>query len=373
MLVSDCPQHGQSIGLQVRRWPIAALPAEHWSQWAGLQRANVALDSPYFSPEYAQAVGAVRGDAEVGVHFENGEPAAFLPFHRGALGVGRPLGLHLSDFQAVITAADRQLDCPAFLRGCGLHGFDFDHLLSTQPGFTPFIARTADSPYVDLSAGYGAYEHARGQRSAVLVKLAKQAQRTARELGPLRFEFHHSQPGLLKTLIAWKTQQYRETRVHNPLREAWTTALLDRLLHTRTDTFAGVLSGLYVGDKPIALHLGMRSTTVLHYWFPAYDPAYARHSPGLLLLAEIVRTAPSHGINKIDLGKGDSPYKQRFMTGSTVVGEGTATISAPIRWLRGCINHTMAVVRGRPLRWALRRPARWIRDLTRRQAGPQAR
>ena len=30
------------------------------------------------------------------------------------------------------------------------------------------------------------------------------------------------------------------------------------------------------GERLVAAHLGMRSRTVWHYWFPAYDPAFAK-------------------------------------------------------------------------------------------------
>ena len=48
-----------------------------------------------------------------------------------------------------------------------------------------------------------------------------------------------------------------------------------------------MFSVLYVADQPAALHLGMCCRGVWHSWFPTYDVAFAKYSPGLLLLLEL--------------------------------------------------------------------------------------
>jgi CelD/BcsL family acetyltransferase involved in cellulose biosynthesis len=83
-----------------------------------------------------------------------------------------------------------------------------------------------------------------------------------------------------------------------------------------------MLSALYFGEQLGALHLGLRSQGVLHYWLPAYDPLLARYSPGTILLLALARNAPALGLHTIDLGKGDEPYKARLMSGSTPLAEG---------------------------------------------------
>ena len=44
--------------------------------------------------------------------------------------------------------------------------------------------------------------------------------------------------------------------------------------------------------------------------------------PGLQLLVKLVEWAPSAAIERIDLGKGQEPYKLRVMSGATVVAGG---------------------------------------------------
>jgi CelD/BcsL family acetyltransferase involved in cellulose biosynthesis len=68
----------------------------------------------------------------------------------------------------------------------------------------------------------------------------------------------------------------------------------------------------------------MRTPDVLHYWFPTYNHAFSRYSPGLLLLSAIAKHADSRGYSRIDLGKGDDAYKSRVANSRTEVREGVA-------------------------------------------------
>src|SRR3712207_6884847 len=50
-------------------------------------------------------------------------------------------------------------------------------------------------------------------------------------------------------------------------------------------------------------HFGMRSRQVWHWWFPGYNHAHARHSPGALLLLEGARAAAEQGHQLVDLDR----------------------------------------------------------------------
>jgi CelD/BcsL family acetyltransferase involved in cellulose biosynthesis len=84
-----------------------------------------------------------------------------------------------------------------------------------------------------------------------------------------------------------------------------------------------LLSVVYAGDQVAAVHLGMRSDTVWHYWFAAYNRDLQAYSPGLIMLTEMVRAAPKLGIKTMTLGSGDEAYKLRFATGATMLGAGS--------------------------------------------------
>jgi CelD/BcsL family acetyltransferase involved in cellulose biosynthesis len=91
--------------------------------------------------------------------------------------------------------------------------------------------------------------------------------------------------------------------------------------------------------------MGIRSRDVLHWWFPTYDPAYTKYSVGIILLLRVARAAADEGIVSIDLGKGDALYKERVMTASTPVGEGSIERSAWMRPLGHLRETTVKVIR----------------------------
>src|ERR1051325_1265812 len=124
--------------------------------WSALQDSNAALASPYFSPEFTQAVAAVRDDVFAAVMEEAGRIVGFFPFQKGPLRTGRPAGGALSDYQAVIAAADTQWDAQDLIAKCGLALWDFDHLLASQAPFAAYHRVSTGSPFLDLSNGYEA-------------------------------------------------------------------------------------------------------------------------------------------------------------------------------------------------------------------------
>jgi CelD/BcsL family acetyltransferase involved in cellulose biosynthesis len=97
------------------------------------------------------------------------------------------------------------------------------------------------------------------------------------------------------------------------------------LTQTNEPDFGGLLTVLRAGNQPVALHLGLRSRTVWHYWTTAYEIAFARYSPGLVMLVEMIKSAESMGFKAIDLGKGDLRYKRRLRNFEVPLAEGTVT------------------------------------------------
>jgi CelD/BcsL family acetyltransferase involved in cellulose biosynthesis len=69
---------------------------------------------------------------------------------------------------------------------------------------------------------------------------------------------------------------------------------------------------------------------VLTCWFPAYDPAYARFSPGLLLHLRMAEAAAADGIAYLDLGRGQKQYKDSLKTRELSVSEGWVTRRHPV-------------------------------------------
>lgn len=311
------------------------LDGSHLETWRSLQAADPALGSPYFCPEFTQAVAAVRRDVFVGVIEEGARAVGFFPFQRRRFGRGRPVGGPLSDCHGVIAPAELEFSAVDLLRESGLASFEFDHLPCSQQWFSPHIEASALSPTMDLSAGYEAYKEQRRQAgSKQILKAEGLARKAEREVGPIRFDAHVADREALAAMMNWKSEQCRRTGSGDIFSVQWTRELMLRLLTAEGSGFSGMLSTLHIGGTLAAVHMGMRSSSVWHYWFPSYEQELARFSPGLLLLLRMAEAAPEMGIRMIDLGKGEMQYKDRLMSGGLPIAEGRVELPSVARAMR---------------------------------------
>jgi CelD/BcsL family acetyltransferase involved in cellulose biosynthesis len=312
------------------------LNGELFRKWEKLRRGNPELNSPYFYAEFSGVVAAARKDTEIAVIECDGEVSAFLPFHRAGR-VGKPVGSILSDFQGLICAPEFSIGRKELLRGCRLDAYDFDHLVLSQARLGSYQLVAEASPQIDLSQGYDAYvRERRAAGSEQIKKCENLMRRIEKEVGPLRFVAHSDDRSDFNTVIGWKSRQYLETGVADLFELNWFRQVVEGIHQTQTDAFGGRLSLLYAGDKLVAGHMGMRAGPVWHYWFPAYDPAYARYSPGLILLLKLAQHAAEQGVRIIDLGKGMNPYKIRLMNSSVTLVVGAAELPSLLRFRRAC-------------------------------------
>ena len=344
---------------------LPELSADLVGAWNGLQAADRGLDSPFFRHEYSQAVAQVRADVEVAVLEDENRLVGFWPFQRAPGRVGRPVGAGLSDFQGVVLRAGTTFDPLEVVRACGLSAWHFDHLLAAQADFAPFHWTQDCSPLVDLSAGYEAYiDGRRAAKAGPVLQTLNKRTKSERQLGPVRLEWHSTDPRVLERLMAWKSRQYAQSHVTCPFSFPWTRNLLERLLAIPNNRdFAPVLSALYFGDRLVAAHFGLRAGGVLHWWFPTYDLALGKYSPGSQLLLEIAKAAAPLGIARIDLGKGREAYKKSFMTGAIPLAEGSVDPRAVTRTVRRTWHQAHHWVRDSRLRGPMMAPWRLIRSV----------
>ena len=198
----------------------------------------------------------------------------------------------------------------------------------------------------------------REQGDEELQQTQRKARRLCRDFGALRVVAHADDPELLELMLKWKSDQYRRTRITDVFAFPWTGDLMRNLMQHRTADFAGMLSVLFLQERPIAIHMGMMSHGVLHYWFPTYDQEFAKFSPGRVLLLELARFAQEIGIRKIDMGRGMAPFKTRMMTGYTTVAAGSVDLRPVTNAIRLQWRRTQDWVRGSSLRQTARIPGR---------------
>jgi CelD/BcsL family acetyltransferase involved in cellulose biosynthesis len=277
--------------------------------WIEMRRKNPALTSPYFHPQFTSIVARQCSNVEVAVIEERNKIAALLPFQRTSKRIGVPVGRPLSDYHGLISATDCALDARDLIRQCGLIAWDFDHLLASQNCFAAFHEVKARSPQIDLSGSFDEYVKARKEMKSLRAKM----RRLTRDFGPLRTVLASADCAAMQQLLLWKSQQYRRTGQPDIFKHRWITGVVQAVHGHRDPDFCGMLSLLYAGDHLVAALLGIRSASVYHYWFPAYDFSMAHYSPGSVLLLMLVEQAKSVGIEMIDLGKNMSEQKRRFM------------------------------------------------------------
>ena len=321
--------------IQIRLTRPQNLKPAEIALWDRLQREQPDFESPYFRPEFTQAVAAVRSDVEVAVIEEGGRPAGFLPFQRSSLNLGKPVAGQLNDFHGILLPRAFRIDARQLLRATRLASWDFHHLVGDQPSLAAFQTRIDQSAYIDISRGFAAWCDERKKAGTEVVRKTQSRERKfEREIGPLRFELRTSRlDHALDTLIAWKVAQFARTGFMNLFAFDWTSRLLRNLL-TGNAALTGMLSVLWHGDEPVAISYRLRSFHIAHEWFIAYNHDYGTYSPGMILMLKVLESAQEQGITRLHLGSGDQRFKESLANDNVPVGVGTVERATPSTMLR---------------------------------------
>ena len=322
--------------------------------WRALRASNPLLDSPYFDPAFAAAVHASGAEVTVALDARGPELTSLLACHRERSTL-RPVGWPGADFQGPVRGSDTPFD-PRELIVDGVRTVEFDHWLLPDPEVEPWVETRAGSPYVEVSGGLDAYL-SRASKSGKdnLGQARRRTARAEREHGSVTFCAQSSEPEALAWLVERKRAQYAATGARDYFAVPQRRTLLSLLMETREPGCEGILSTLHFGDTLVAAHFGIRSRTALHWWFPAYDHAFAGFAPGWILLRELAMVAPELGFERIDLGRGDDEYKRRARTGEVEVAAGTVTGTAARRVGHRTRHAAITAVKASPVAPLLRR------------------
>jgi len=346
-----------------RRVHPSALTTDEIERWRALQQGNADLRSPYHCPEFSLLVGAQRTDAAVTIIEDDGRVVGFFPFQAGRLGLGHPIGGILSDHHGIVAEPGRHIDVEPLLRASRLRRWTFLELDGTQPGLNRYATTSVTSPIIDLRQGFDDHVARRGPDSDFYPRTWAKLRRLERNVGPVRFEPRTTSQQVLDQLRTWKSAQYLASGFHDLLAEPWVVGLTDAVAVAEAPGFGGMLSALYAGDELIAAHLGMVSTTVWHYWLPAYSHEHSRYSPGTVLLAMMTRHAAEIGMDEFELGTGDDPYKGRVADAAVDLLAGSVGPTRVHRAVGRVADHAVESLRRST---AVRNVVRHTRDAVRR-------
>ncbi|KLU05860.1 hypothetical protein RISK_002492 [Rhodopirellula islandica] len=359
---------------------FSELTADDLDRWEQIRALTDDFRPPFFAARFAAAVDAVRKDVLTAVlRAKDGTPQGFFPFHRVG-GVGVPAGRFLNDAQNVIAVPGLNIDWTELARAAKVRAFNLHAIVGCDPTWvTRYHLQSVQAFRADLGHDSEDYLDRLEHEHRTIGKQGQKTRKLGREIGPVRLEMDCRCPEILKQTIAWKRAQYQRTHILDLFLPDWTRDLIETL-HANSleqpgrqadlpfahegfsnDSLRGICSVLWAGDQPVATHIGMIEQGRLHYWFPAYDPAYSRYSPGTALFTEIIRAATSHGIQCVDMGYGEQPYKKKQTGTTTQVVHGTITDS---RWHRMAFAAEARMVQALkrvPMKEAVKRAIRTIK------------
>ncbi len=346
------------------------LSASDIESWRAIQ-TRAGLNNPFLSPEFAQAVGRHRADARVGVMDDGSGAVGFFAFEKRRWRIGKAIGAGVNDCQAVVVDPGLEWSAAELVTACDLVVWEYSHLMAEQPQFVPYHAAVVPSPIMDLTDGFEAFCKAVSENSKSWISKARRGvRRLEPRFGPVRLEYDDSDPAAHRTVLEWKSNQYRRTGRPDPITRPWVSALLADLLVGGTDTFRCLCTSLYSGERLVAGQINLHSPRVVAGWIIAYDPEVASAGAGNLSDLMMAEAAAERGVDYIDLGKGDNFKKGSLGTRELRVAEGwverRSMVTVARRVTRTPVRATHDfIVRNPPVRAAVKRGLRVVGGLRR--------
>ncbi len=124
----------------------------------------------------------------------------------------------------------------------------------------------------------------------------------------MRFIFDERDPAALRTLMQWKSAQYRRTGRMDRFSRPWIVDLVDYLSRVREEHFTGCCPCC----MPVTCPWRALRAAIEHgaaTWFTGVRPELRYYSPGLMMHLRLAEAAARHGVTLVDMGRGDKEYK----------------------------------------------------------------
>ncbi len=304
-------------GVVVEAVEVSQLGAAELELWRGFRTADPVLASPYFDPRFVQLAAQIAPGARVAVIREGGSVRGFLPFQQRG-GLIQPLAAPLSDFHGLI--AEPGLEIAHLLPQLeGVHRARFSGLVAAGETDLPGLSHRS-AMAADLSQGFDVY--LAGRNARFLKDKRRRRRALERDHGELSFSFERPTLAQVDHVVDHKRAQIVRTHQYDVFACGWTVDLLRRLAEVDAPDFGLRLAALKAGDKLVAAELGLTSGARHHLWFPIYDPAYAKYSPGGLMTLDTLEAASARGVTRVDFGVDADAYKHDFADPAEVVFEG---------------------------------------------------
>lgn len=158
-------------------------------------------------------------------------------------------------------------------------------------------------PVVSLPDDYEVFLGTLGKKERH--EMRRKRRRFESALGPAHLERRSGKEAVAAFADMHRTSTGEKGKFMDEAREAFFTDL-----HLEAD---GVIDVLVGGDGDAhAMSFGFEDDDTLYLYNSAYEPASREHNPGVVLLELLIRMAIEGGRTRLDLLKGDEPYKFRL-------------------------------------------------------------
>lgn len=343
------------------------LSPDRLARWAELQAADIALDTPFLSPDWARLIERIQGEGarnvRVVVARQDGRDVAFMPVRVGAF-TAMPAGAPMCDYQGLVAEAGVEISARDMVNALGVHRLDFSHMLESQPTFARFARGRFVSHVIDVTDGYAAYEaERRASGTSVLKDCDKKRRKAEREVGPATFQAFSRATMDYDKLLEWKRAQLKATGQTDIFQTGWTQSLMREMFESRDPDFGGVMFTLHFGDRLAAVHLHLRGRRTIHGWFIAHDPEFERYSPGILLFQDILRWMDDTPYLRLDLGPGDYRFKRDLANHGEWVTHGFVGVPSPAALVRAAAYGVRKAAEALPLGRASELPGKAMRRM----------
>jgi len=285
--------------------------------WRAMTDANPDLASPYFRFEFTDIAGRISPDAAVAILSRDGRTVGYFPHQRRGAAI-QPLGAPMNDYHGVIAMPGEAPPLETVAALLGAPRLNVSAWVGPSGVGEPRETLMTITPEEGFDAWYA-------ERRQTWGKYFKDKERARRSLetehGAIRVEYDLRDPQLLDQLIALKSDQYIRTGRHDIFACGWTRDLLHALMADRRDDFGASMTALWTGDRLAAIEYSLHAGDRYHFWFPAYEPAVARCSPGILLTLDTMKLGCADGFRVYDFGFGGEGYKKYFCNATQGVRE----------------------------------------------------
>ncbi len=282
--------------------------------------ANPDLASPYFSADFLKSIAPHTPGSMLARFHDGDEIVGFFAYQKRGQSL-QPAGAPLADYHAAVMKTGYAPDWTLLLAAVGAKRLEFNGLIGADGLDRAPIVKHRQ--IASVTVGFDAWFAAQKARAPKYFKnLGRCTRNVAKDLPDLKFEWTEVSPALLDWVLNLKVDQYKRSGMHDVFSCGWTRDLLLALAEQKTGN-ASLMAGVYRrGEELVAAEICLIDGEDLHFWFPAYNPAYSRYSPGLLLTFDIIRHAADLGFKVFDFGSGGEAYKSPMTIDGPLCYEG---------------------------------------------------